>query len=187
MELTSALVTERAAEYEREEPFYGVEQVNAESFPSVFRNGEFTWRDAMWVVRWYYRRFLGAELESERRAAESAFRENEYDEVADAFEAVFDAGGDAERVRRLLSLEGVDVPVASAYLQFVLPAEYVVVGEREWGALVAADRLTAPYPPSPSVDAYRRYLEACRDLAEELDVGHWTLYRGLWRLGSPPE
>ncbi|WP_202946612.1 hypothetical protein [Halalkalicoccus jeotgali] len=60
MTLTRSTIEEKVAEYEREEPFYPVEQEGIETYPAAFAAGEFGFRDAEWVVQWYYRRYLGA-------------------------------------------------------------------------------------------------------------------------------
>lgn len=184
VDLTSAVVTERAREYEREEPLYAVEQDNMETFPSAFREGSLTWKDAEWIVWWYYRRYLGAYPDTERRAVEAAFRENDFSTVEEVIETTVEADDLTERVRALTTLRGVDVPIASAFLFYVFPEEYVVVGEREWGVLRAAGELDNAYPDPPSVEEYRTFVDTSREIASRLDTDFWTLYRALWRLGG---
>lgn len=182
MEITRAVVEARAAEYADEEPLHAVEAEQVEGLPGAFASGSYGWRDAEWVVRWYYRRFLGGYPEERRRAAEAGFGENDYEAVRSAVTDALDASDDAGAVRRLTDLDGVDVPVASAFLMFADPGSYVVVGEREWAVLAAAGELAAPYPDPPSVAEYVAYLDACRSVADRVDCDLWTLYRALWRL-----
>lgn len=184
MKLTRSLVEAEAREYRDSEPLHTVEREHVEMLPGTFRSGQYGWRDAEWVVQWYFRRYLGAYPDQERRAAEEAFRRNDFETVRDVLGTVVDAEEPRERVRLLTTLEGVRVPVASAFLQFLLPEEYVVVGEREWGLLHEAGELSEPYPDPPSIDEYLTYLETCRDLTERFDVTPWTLYRGVWRLAK---
>ncbi len=184
MKLTRSLLTEKAKEYADEEPLYPVEEEGIETYPAAFTTGEFGWRDAEWVVQWHYRRFLGAYPEEEHREGEERFGENDFETVR---EAVVDAanGSDLEgRIERLTELEGVDVPVASAFLQFIDPDRFLAVDGRTWGVLSESGELDGPYPDPPSVGEYREFLRVCRRIGDEFDVDIWTLYRALWRLGS---
>ncbi|WP_246998785.1 hypothetical protein [Halosolutus gelatinilyticus] len=182
MGLTRSIVTEKAADYRAEEPLYPVEQEQIETLPKAFAAGEFGWRDAEWVVQWHYRRFLGAVPNDERREREKRFGRNDFTDVRDAIVAVAGAPDPADRLDRLTALEGVDVPVGSAFLQFSDPEACLAVGEREWSALCEHGELADPYPDPPSIAAYESYLDACRSACGRLDCDAWTLYRALWRL-----
>jgi len=187
MELTPSLVEERAREYRETEMLYDTEREHVEDLPAAFAAGDYGWRDAEWVVQWYFRRYLGAYPDADRRAVESAYGENDFEEVRDTLSAVARAEDDGERVRLLTTLSGVDVRVASAFLQFMFPEWYVVVGDREWAALRAAEELDDPYPDPPDTGAYLTYLEACREVADRCDCDLWTLYTALWRLWNEIE
>ncbi|AGB32700.1 hypothetical protein C488_08627 [Natrinema pellirubrum DSM 15624] len=184
MELADSLVAAKAREYREREPLYAVEAEQLETLPAAFAAGEYGRRDAVWVVRWYYRRFLGDYPDADRRAAEDHFRDNDFETVRSAIAAAVDAADAAAAVEALTALEAVDVPVASAFCMFLDPDEYVVVGPREWAMLRDADELERPYPDPPSVADYERYLERCRTLADRFDCDLWTLYRALWRLSD---
>jgi hypothetical protein len=184
MGLTADLVREKAAEYERNEPLYVREQEHVETLPDVFPDGDFGWRDTEWVVRWYYRRFLGAYPNADRMAVEDAYDDNDYESVRDAMVAADAADDPADAVAALTDLTGVDVGVASAFLLFIDPERYISVGEREWGVLREYGVLDDPYPAELTSDEYATYLGACRDLCERLGCSLWTLYRALWRLGK---
>ena len=182
MELTRSVVLTEAEEYRAEEPLYTVENEQLETLPGAFENGTFGRRDAEWVVRWYYRRFLGAFPESERQAGEERFERNDTQRIVETVESAATAPDAATGLDRLLGLEGVDVRVASAFLMFAAPEEYIVVGEREWTVLRDAGELRESYPDPPSTEEYGSYLETCRSVADRLDCDLWTLYRALWRL-----
>jgi hypothetical protein len=182
MELTRSLVEAKAREYRETEMLADTEQEHFEILPGMFADGDFGRRDAEWVVQWYFRRYLGAYPDADRRAVESAFEGNDFGNVLEAVAAARAADSDAERVRRLTALGGVDVRVASAFLQFISPEAYVVVGDREWAVLRAAGELAAPYPDPPELDDYLTYLATCRSVADRLDCDLPTLYRALWRL-----
>lgn len=182
MDLTRSVVEATAAEYRREEPLAAVEDEHVEILPEMFATGEFGRRDAEWVVQWYYRRYLGAYPDAERRAAESRFGDNDFESVLQALTDAAATDDAIERLRTLTTLDGVDVPVGSAFLQFLDPETAVVVGDREWAVLRVAEHLSEPYPDPPSVDDYERYLGVCRTLCDRFDCDGVTLSRALWRL-----
>jgi hypothetical protein len=181
MALSPALVDELAAEYRETEALAAVEADHVEMLPTMFETGEFGWRDTVWVVRWYYRRFLGAVPNADRRAGEDAFQENTFGDVRSVIQDVTEREDVEFRLDRLTSLQAVDVPVASAFLQFIEPSSYLVVGEREWTVLADDEQLSDTYPSPPTVEDYRRYLEAARAVAQRCDCDMWTLYQAIWR------
>ena len=187
MELTPSLVAEKAREYRETEMLSDTEHEHVEILPGMFADEEYGWRDAEWVVQWYFRRYLGDYPNADRRAAEAAYGENDFDDVLDTLSSVTEANDDGERVRLLTALEGVDVRIASAFLQFMFPEEYVVVGDHEWAVLRAADELEDPYPDPPDVEEYLTYLETSRAVADRCGCGLWTLYTALWRLWNDLE
>ena len=183
MSFSRPIVVEKAEEYAEEEPLYPVEEEAIETYPAAFAEGEFGRRDAEWVVQWHYRRFLGAYPDDRRREGEERFGENERGAVREAVLSAANAEGLENRVDRLLELEGVDLHVASAFLQFIDPGRYVAVDGRTWGALHEAGELDDPHSDPVTLEEYRTFLAACRRVAEEADVDLWTLYRALWRIG----
>ena len=184
MELSPSTVNRLAAEYERDAPFHTVEQEAIETLPDAFAPGEFGRRDAIWVVEWYYRREMGAIPNHERREREEAFEGNDRRAVKRAIVDAAAAESIDEALDALTDLDGVDLPVASAFLFFIDPGHYLVVGEREWNALSDAGELPDPYPDPPSRDSYEQFLEQCRSLAGQFDVELWTLYRALRQLSQ---
>lgn len=182
MELSPSLVRERAEAYAAEEPLHTVEVEQIETLPGAFASGEFGWRDAAWVVRWYFRRFLGDYPDRDRRATEDAFGENDLETIHSVMADVLAATGVRKKLGRLADLSGVDVRVGSAFLAFAEPDEHLVLGERTWAVLHASGALPTPYPEEPAPADYETFLEAGRSVAEGLDVDLWTLYRALWRL-----
>jgi hypothetical protein len=181
MELSRALVESKADEYAAEEPLYAVEAEAVETLPHALATGNFGWRDAEWVVQWYYRRYLGAFPNDRRRDREDAYGENGYEAVRDALSAAGEADTATEGIDHLTALSGVDVPVASAFLMFLDPETNIVVGDREWTMLQGAGELDGG-PPDPVTTAdYGTYLSVCRGLGDRFDCSMWTLYRALWR------
>jgi len=184
MGLTRSLVDSTAAEYREVEPLYAVEREHVEMLPATFRGDEYGWRDVEWVVQWYFRRHLGAYPDAERRATESSFRDNDFGAIVDALDAVAGTESIAERLDCLTALDGVDVPVASAFLLFMFPDSCVSIGSREWTALRTSGALDRPYPDAPAADDYLAYHERITELTDRFEIDAWTLYRALWRLGD---
>jgi hypothetical protein len=184
MELTAQAVDEAVREYPAVQPLSAVETEHLELLPDSFERGNFGWRDAEWVVQWYFRRFLGSYPDAERRAVEDAYGENGFEDVRAAIAAAVAADEAVDALDRLTTLEGVDVPIGSAFLQFVDPDRYVVVGEREWTALRERGAIEDVYPEPPTAPKYERYLGACRTLADRCECDLWDLYRALWVLTS---
>jgi len=187
MDLTPDRVAAAVDQYPDVQPLATVEAEHLEILPETFERGDYGWRTAEWVVQWYYRRFLGAYPDEERRAVEAAYDENDYEAVHDAIASAVEADATAEKLDHLTALEGVDVPVASAFLAFTHPDRYVAVGPREWTVVRDAGRLEESYPDPPPSEAYERYLDACRAVAKRCDRGLWDVYRALWVLGEGPE
>lgn len=183
MDLTEATIADRAEEYTETEPLYDVEQQHVEILPNTFAGSDYGRRDVQWVVQWYFRRYLGSYPDQERRETESAVRDNDFEAVLDTLGAVAQGSDDpAEALTVLTDLNGVDVPIASAFLQFVDPERYVALDERTWDVLQEAGELDSPYPDSPSVETYATFDETCRAVMDRTGVDAWTLYRALWRL-----
>lgn len=183
MALSPETVASLATEYQEAQPLAAIEAEHREMLPETFASGEYGWRDAEWVVQWYFRRFLGAYPDAERRAAEDAFGENNYEAVHAAISGAVAAEDVETKLDMLTDLRGIDSSIASAFLQFAEPSSYLVVSEAEWTALAAADELDGRYPDPPSVDDYEEYLTACRSIAERSEEELQTVYRALWMLG----
>lgn len=181
MTLDRPRVESLASEYAETEPLYTVEAEGIETLSDAFSSGEYGWRDAMWIVRWYCRRSLGSGSDTARTAAEDEFETNGMDAVRDAIAGAVEAQGVDDALEELLTLAGVDVPVASAFLFYIDPSAYIAVGEREWTALLEAGELQEPYPNQPTAADYGRYLDTCRELSKQQRYDLWSLYRALRR------
>lgn len=183
MTLTAEDVDACVAAYREEEPLYPVEQDSVESLPKAFRTGEYGRRDVEWVVRWYFRRYLGAYPHGERRRTEDRFSDADFETVRDAVALAVEAEPNEYRdaMDALTALPGVDLPVASAFLAFARPDRFIVVGDREWRVVSEHTELEESYPDPPSYAAYDRYLRETRDLANDLDCDLRALYMTLWR------
>ncbi len=184
MELSPSVVETSAEAYPDVQPLWAVEEEHLEILPSMFERGAFGWRDAEWVVQWFFRRFLGGYPERERQAVESAYSDNSYEAVETAISTAVGDAETATKLDALTGLNGVDNPVASAFLQFCQPDRYLVLSEREWSVLQAGGKLERPYPESPTQSDYETYLTVTRQLASDCDCSLWRLYQALWVLGE---
>jgi hypothetical protein len=182
MDLSTRDVEAYTAAYEEREPLYSVESESIETLPAAFRAGEYGRRDAQWVVRWYFRRYLGAYPDADRRRVEAEFEDADFERVRDAIAEAADAPEYETALEALTALPGVDVRVGSAFLMFLDPDRYVVVGDREWRVVRELADLEGSYPDPPSVEAYGDYLDACVAIADDVDCDLWELYMVLWRV-----
>ncbi len=92
-------------------------------------------------------------------------------------------GDEAERMRALIELSGVGIPVASTLLHFAYPRLYPILDWRALESLGSKGRSTY------SISFWLAYLEACRRIARENNLHLRTLDKALWQYsreaGSP--
>ncbi len=167
-------------EYERREPFARVEDDRLATLPAAFAEGTYLWKDIEWIVRWYCRR----PLDGRGAAEEAAFRENDMAAIRDAIESTLAADTIPERIHSLSRLAGVDVPIATAMLQFMDPLRFAVITERSWNALYDMGLVDELFHTPVDAPRYVRYLRECTDLATEADVTVAAVERALWRIGA---
>lgn len=74
----------------------------------------------------------------------------------------------------LCGLRGVEIPVASAILTAIDPKRYTIIDFRALEALGVENSWH-------TVDSYLAYLEHCRSLARENNLGLRELDRALWQ------
>lgn len=182
VDISPELLVRRAAEYRESEPFAIVEADRVETLPNAFRDGSILWKDCEWIVRWYARR----PLDGQTHPAEAAFRENQWVSVTSQITALNSAETFDEQVSALLALRGIDVEIASAFLQFYDPDNHAALAPQCWGPLRAADLIDRPYPKEPQPSDLREYLTVCRSLADEARLPVIDVGRALWRLGIDP-
>ncbi len=187
MQIEPETIDEYAAEYREREPLYPVERESIESLPDAFRAGEYGPRDAQWVVRWYFRRYLSDYPHDERTTIEDRFANVDMGRVkaaiAEATEAVDEGGPDAHEraLAPLTELPGVDIRVGSAFLTFLDPDTYLPIGDREWTVLREWTSLEGTYPSPLTAEEYGRFLDAARELSDRLDRDTRTLHLAIWR------
>jgi len=104
----------------------------------------------------------------------SRIRRNSDAEIADALKLAMEAKTVRAAVAVLCGLQGVNVPVASAILTVMDQRRYTIIDFRALASL----GVTAP---SPSLNFYVRYLDKCRELAKEFNIGLRDLDRALWQ------
>jgi hypothetical protein len=96
-------------------------------------------------------------------------------------EAAFLVRDDRRRLRLLLGLQGVGVPVASVVLHFAEPTRYPVYDIRVRRALGRLGVRRA-FPPTP--DGWVAYVASLRRWARDRHVTLRTLDKALWLLGG---
>ncbi|ESS12692.1 MAG: hypothetical protein A07HR60_00391 [uncultured archaeon A07HR60] len=187
MELSPDVVRDEAESYPNRQPMFSMEQEHRSMLPNLLGDGDFGWRDAEWVVQWHFRRHLGAYPDRSRRDAENAYGDNDYEAVADALAAARTTDDLEEKFTALTQLRGVGGELASAFLHYLHPEEFLVVSGREWSVLEAAGRVERSYPDSLTIDEYSQYLEACRTLATTAGCELRTVYQAVWMLSTDYE
>jgi hypothetical protein len=125
-------------------------------------NGEFSRANLSTIFEW----------KTKGRGRVRLYR-NTDEEIADILSLAISAKSDRAKIAVLCGLSGVGVPVASAILTAIDPAEYTIIDFRALEAGTdTADR---------SVDFYVEYLGACRTLAEKYGISLRDLDRALWQ------
>jgi hypothetical protein len=95
--------------------------------------------------------------------------------------AAFLARDEGRRMRLLLGLSGVGVPMASVVLHFAAPTRYPIYDVR---VLAALRRLGLRERFPPTADGWARYVRCLRGLARGYRLSLRTLDKALWRLGG---
>jgi hypothetical protein len=178
MDLTGRLVREKAREYPNEVDNYEIEEKLLEILPVAFAEGTWQWDDLEDIVHWKSGRFGGANVET--------LSENPKREIEDTINEVVKTNSAIQKVKRLRSLDGVRVRMASALLLFMDPTAYTVLDTNAWETLQDSGNLYAELPDDPDTDDYLRYLGVCHTLASDLSVELRTLDRSLWVIGGDP-
>ena len=176
MDLTGRLVREKARAYPDEVDSYETEAEMLDILPVAFEEGTWQWDDLEDIIHWKSGRFGGANVET--------LNENPKREVEDTINEVVETNSAVQKVKRLRSLDGVQVRMASALLLFMNPTAYTVLDVNAWETLQDSGNLYAELPTDPDADDYLRYLGVCHTLANDLGVDLRTLDRALWILGG---
>ena len=86
----------------------------------------------------------------------------------------------AEKVKALLDIKGIGIPIASAILAVCYPKNFTVLDYRAWESLqnLPIDK----HPCSNPYDTlgYLEYCEACKDLADQFGMSLRELDHALW-------
>jgi hypothetical protein len=96
--------------------------------------------------------------------------------VLNAVHEIVESGGDAgDAVTKLVELNGVAVPTASAFLANIYPEKFTVIDILALRSLGVDD---------PAIAFYRYYNSECLRLAKENNISMRTLDRALWEWGK---
>lgn len=171
MELTDETIREKAKEYEQSKLFEE-ERERLTTLPETFDDGNWTWDDVEWIVRWKSNRSIGY------------FRRNDWETIEYYLDKVRQAPRISWQVNLLTNLEGVSVKMATAILLFTDPSRHTVLDWRAWAVLHEAGYLPYRIGTSSTTEDYLVYLGACWSLTGEFDSSLRELDRALWVLGE---
>lgn len=135
----------------------------------AIRSGAYTLRDVEEIFRW-----------KTKGRGISRLCSNTEAEIRDALTLATAAKTERAAMSVLRGLQGVDTPVASAFLMAIDPKRYTVIDFRALEALgyEGGDR---------SVNLYLNYLNTCRELAKKHKVSLRDLDRALWQWSREQE
>jgi thermostable 8-oxoguanine DNA glycosylase len=183
MDLGTRAIQALATRYEEiaadSEEYFDKEERSLETLPKDFRTGDWTIDDLEWILQWKLVAFPWDEQQIQEFR-----RENGDSEIRSVVNDAIEAPSELEAVESLRSLHGVGVPMASAILLFVNPERYPVLDKHAWETLREIGYLEHDLSDEPSVEEYLSYVEVCRTLATEYEVGLRTLDRALWVIGK---
>lgn len=100
-------------------------------------------------------------------------RRNSDEDIAHVTKAAFSSDNERLRIGALLSLEGVNWPMASTILHFAFPNKYPIFDVRVMREL----QCNAPY----SLTLWNQYSAFCRETSLAANVSMRVLDRALWR------
>jgi hypothetical protein len=107
----------------------------------------------------------------------SRLERNQPSEIREALEIATKARSARIAIGVLASLQGIEIPVASAILTMVDPTRFTIIDFRTLHALGIRSQ-------KASVDLYLGYLHYCRSLARKWKIDLRTLDRALWQWSS---
>lgn len=105
--------------------------------------------------------------------------QNSEEAVVEATRQAFSSADETERIKSLLTLNGVGVPTASALLFFSFPTDYPILDYRALESLGQPTNRT-----TYSVRYWLKYLEACRAFAADAQVPIRVLDKALWQAST---
>jgi hypothetical protein len=114
------------------------------------------------------------------------YESNDEDLVQEVTTFAFAARRDDLKLRLLMLLDGVGVPVASTILHFAFPDKYPIMDVRAVATLTHLDLWTRPGPVQPgftgfSVEDWQAYTDLMREHASRLGVTLRELDKALWK------
>lgn len=112
-----------------------------------------------------------------KNRGKSRIQKNDAREIETVLRQVVESGGEppSDSLKVLITLSGIDIPVASAVMTAVFPERFTVIDFR------ALDALGAKKYSTRSIKKYLEYASYCRNLAAEWHLSLRDLDRALWK------
>jgi hypothetical protein len=99
--------------------------------------------------------------------------------VEEVTRASFSSACEKLKLEVLTLLNGVDVRMASATLQFCFPEQYVVMDWRAWESLKNFGRINGEI--EDTYESYKQYNDLCHEISNQFKVPLRVLDKALWQ------
>jgi hypothetical protein len=146
------------------------------------KRGYLKWEEFYNIGLWKTRR--------QRNRYESKFNKKNVESIT---KKAISIDEEEKKIRFLMELEGVGVPVGSAILTVIYPVQYCVIDYRAWRALKwylkdivfysyeNYSEFLDSYDSRTSVESYLTYLKEVRKIAEKLSMTPRKIEMALWK------
>ena len=104
---------------------------------------------------------------------------NDPDYVEEVTRVSFTTKNEKLRLEVLTLLNGVDVRMASAILQFCFPDLYTVMDWRAWESLRNLGKISGKI--EDTYECYKKYNDVCQEIAKQFHVSLRALDKALWQ------
>jgi hypothetical protein len=169
MKITRAWILKKAAEYDKANPDEKTKEQNIlNSIKKLGLSLQYIGKDILLgIADWKAPRVKGYIVRNDPAFVEEVTR------------ASFSASNEKLKLEVLTLLEGVNIRMASAILQFCFPQRYVVMDWRAWESLRAAGKIKGEI--EDAFECYKQYNDMCQRISKQFGVSLRELDKALWQ------
>lgn len=173
MEITREWILQRAAEYDEAHP--EEKEKEQELLGSIKKLGsplQYIGKDILLkIADWKAPRIKGY-IEKNNPKTNPSY-------VEEVTRVSFSASNEKLKLEILTLLEGVNIRMATAILQFCFPEEYVVMDWHAWNSLKAAGKIKGEI--EDTYECYKQYNDLCHEISKQFGVPSRVLDKALWQ------